>query len=154
MGLAGERIVVIDGSAVASATDELRVVLVEDSLAIRARLAAMIEAVQACRVVASYDNELEALAWMQQQPFDLAVIDLDLREGSGFGILKALQSQPSSRLNGTRRVVLTNHGSPRVRAICFGLGADAFFDKASQIEELLDYIAEAQRKHAADSPHP
>lgn len=139
----GERVGVVDGTA---AKEGLRVVLVEDSLAIRARLIAMIEAVDDCRVVACYDSELDALAWMQDQPFDLAVIDLDLREGSGFGILKALQAQPASRMNGTRRVVLTNHGSPRVRAICLGLGADAFFDKSSQIEELLDYIAE-QPKH-------
>lgn len=117
-------------------------VLVEDSLAIRGRLIAMIEAVDACHVVASHDTEAGALAWMQDQPFDIAVIDLDLREGSGFGILKALQSRPAARLNGVCCVVLTNHGSPRVRSICMGLGADAFFDKSSQIEDLLDYIAQ------------
>lgn len=102
----------------------------------------MIEAVDACHVVASHDTENDALAWMQEQSFDVAVIDLDLREGSGFGILKALQALPPARMNGMRRVVLTNHGSPRVRSICLGLGADAFFDKSTQIEELLDYIAE------------
>lgn len=117
----------------------LRVVLVEDALSIRQRLVALIEQSGFATVVAEFEGEDEAIAWVADHSFDMAILDLDLRQGSGFGVLRALNALPVDRQPAIKRIVLTNYGTSRLRSIAMQLGADAFFDKSSQIEDMLDF---------------
>jgi len=39
------------------------------------------------------------------------------------------------------RVVLTNYATPEMRSRCQELGADAVFDKSSELEEMLTWFA-------------
>lgn len=120
----------------------LKVVLVEDAVSIRQRLVALIQQSGFAEVVAEFDGEDPAIAWMAEHPFDLAILDLDLRQGSGYGVLRALNTLPVERQPRIKRVVLTNYGTSRLRSIGMQLGADAFFDKSSQIEELFEFMHE------------
>jgi two-component system OmpR family response regulator len=43
-------------------------------------------------------------------------------------------------------VVLSNHSSPDVRWRCRQLGADAVFDKSTELEALVDYCAQQRRQ--------
>ena len=51
------------------------------------------------------------------------------------------------RLPGQKMVVLSNHATREVRRRCAQLGADAVFDKSTEIDALLDYC-EAERRRA------
>ena len=112
--------------------------LVEDSAVIRERLVPMLEALADVRVVGTAETEAEAMSWLAAHDCDLVLIDLLLRQGSGFGVLKRLQALPQAQHR--LRVVITNQATPEARRRCEELGASAVFDKSRELDELFDYL--------------
>jgi DNA-binding NarL/FixJ family response regulator len=126
-------------------TDEVRAMtavrafIVEDSALVLRELASVLHETSAIRVVASSDSEGDALKTMRgaAESYDLIVIDVFLKQGSGLRVLrdaKLLQSQ-------ARLVVLTNYATLDVRKRCISLGADRVFDKSKQLDEFIDYCS-------------
>jgi len=66
----------------------LRVLLVEDSIELQAMLQSMLSEIPSVEVVASVESEEDAVAFMRVDPTDLAIVDLELRSGTGLGVLK------------------------------------------------------------------
>ncbi len=120
----------------------LRVVLVEDSAMLRGMLCEMLAELDGVGVVAEAEDEQGALAALETQRPDLAIIDLELRQGSGLGVLRQLQAQPE-RFGRPRAVVFSNYGHAPVRARCEQLGVERFFDKSFQLDELIDFVQAA-----------
>lgn len=120
----------------------LRIVLVEDSAMLRGMLRDMLDELDGVGVVAEAEDEQGALAALERQRPDLAIIDLELRNGSGLGVLRHLQAEPE-RFGRPRAVVFSNYGHPPVRARCAQLGVEHFFDKSFQLDELIDFVQAA-----------
>ncbi|MFT4173857.1 MAG: response regulator [Rhodocyclaceae bacterium] len=130
-------------TATANSTDmqsplgaHVQVLLVEDSPVIRDSLIDLVESDVRCVVSHSTDSETAARAALREGHFQIAIIDLQLREGSGMNVLAFLQHDPAPPL----RIVLTNFAEPRVRAQCLALGAEYFFDKSREFEEVSTAI--------------
>jgi two-component system OmpR family response regulator len=70
----------------------LRVLLIEDSPLIRRHLVALLEDNADINVTGEVDTEAAAIAALDSTVFDAAVVDLQLREGSGFGVLQHLHA--------------------------------------------------------------
>lgn len=128
----------------------LRIFLVEDSPVIRDNLAESLEELTGARVVGSASNEDEARQWLADHPagWDLAVVDLFLLQGSGLNVVKSC----SNRALRQKVIVLTNYATPPIRQRCLALGADAVFDKATEIEEFTKYAVE-EVERVAGSTH-
>ena len=111
--------------------------LVEDSALIRDNLVLALDELADVHVTACAATETEAVAWLRAHPrgWQLAVIDLFLAQGSGLGVLRACRS----RKPGQRAVVLTNYADSDLRIQCLKLGADAVFDKSTELDEFLDF---------------
>ena len=120
----------------------LKIVLIEDSIPLRQALAALLEELAGVAVVGAAADETAAIDLLQRQQPDLAILDLELSQGSGFGILRALAGQPE-RFGRPRAVVFSSHGQPVVRQRCRALGVDSFFDKATELDDLLVYVQTA-----------
>lgn len=115
----------------------LKTYLVEDSDVIRANLTETLQELAGVKVVGHADSAQEASRWLLEHPrdWDLGVIDLFLREGSGLTVLGALRRrQPSQRM-----IVVSNYATPEMRMRCRAAGADEVFDKSTEIEALLHY---------------
>jgi DNA-binding NarL/FixJ family response regulator len=67
----------------------------------------------------------------------VVLIDISLRSGSGFDVLKVLKEQNLAPV--AIKVVLTNH--PEYRDVCTLLGADEFFDKSMEMTQALAFIS-------------
>lgn len=111
--------------------------LVEDSALIRENLVVALEELADVHVVAHAASEDEAVDWLRSHPQDwqLAVIDMFLAQGSGLGVLQACRARSPEQ----RAVVLTNYADSDVRVRCMALGADAVFDKSTELDEFLDF---------------
>ena len=120
----------------------LKVVLIEDSAAVRIALVAMLSELAGVEVVGGAEDERAALELLQVERPDLAIVDLKLKGGSGIGVLRALSRHPD-RFGRPRAVVFSNHGQALVRERCQALGVERFFDKATEIDELLAYVRQA-----------
>ena len=112
--------------------------IVEDSPTIRDNLIETLQELASVQPVGTADTEHEGKRWLAQNDaqWDIAIVDLFLREGSGLNILEALQRK---RRPGQKLIVLSNHASKDVRWRCQQLGADAVFDKSTEIDALVDY---------------
>ncbi len=118
------------------------VFLVEDIDVIRDNLVMALTDVANASVVATVASEAEAVAWLGANPaaWQIAVIDLFLKQGSGLGVLRACKSRPPSQ----KAVILTNFATAEIRARCLGQGADAVFDKSTELDEFLQYCAQVR----------
>ena len=77
--------------------------------------------------------------------FDLLIIDIFLKGGSGLGVLR----RASGLQMGAKRVVLSNYATPDMRLKCLELGADKVFDKSDEIDALIQYCARLAADGAA-----
>ena len=114
-----------------------RAYIVDDSTTVRDNLIETLRELADIDPVGTTDSEHEAKRWLGTNDWDLAIIDLFLREGSGMNVLEACrQRKPQQKV-----VVLSNHSSRDVRWRCRQLGADAVFDKSTELEAMVDYCA-------------
>jgi DNA-binding NarL/FixJ family response regulator len=112
-----------------------RAYIVEDSSTIRENLVDTLKELAQVEFAGNAETEHEAKRWLAANDWDLLVIDLFLREGSGINVLQSVRrARPGQRI-----VVLSNHSSRDVRWRCKQLGADAVFDKSTELEALIDY---------------
>jgi len=118
----------------------LRVLLVEDSIELQAMLQAMLGEIPSVEVIASVESEKDALAVMRDDHTDLAIVDLELRSGTGLGVLKNLHDSLDGNDGRVGVVIFSNYSNLVIRHRCLNLGARAFFDKSFQIDELLEYV--------------
>jgi DNA-binding NarL/FixJ family response regulator len=111
----------------------LSVLLVEDSRVLAERLREALLAVPGVRLAGTVDSEAEAVAALQRQPVDVVLLDLHLRQGTGFGVLRAI---PSDRVKKTVVIVLTNYDLAEYRRAAAALGARHFLDKLRDFDRL------------------
>ncbi len=119
----------------------VRVFLVEDSPFVRERLVESLTVVGAIEVVGQVEGEAEAVAALRSMPWDALILDLELRQGNGFGVLKAIGRQ---RPAGAKVIVLTNYAVKPMREASLALGADFVFDKmreSQRVREVLTAMA-------------
>ena len=105
----------------------LRIFLVEDLQTMRGLMEDAFAAVGGLQLVAVAGTEAEARMWLKDHAgdWDIAIVDLVLAQGSGFGVPDACRRAPGRG----KVAVFSSYLSPGVRAHCLGLGADAAFEK-------------------------
>jgi DNA-binding NarL/FixJ family response regulator len=117
----------------------LRVGLVDDSERIRARLAEMLGEIADVEIVFAAGSEGEAVRLLAAESWDVLILDLQLRVGTGLGVLKAMQGIVGDGRHTV--IVLTNYGFRQYRERALGLGAAHFFDKARDLDAMRTVIA-------------
>ena len=117
--------------------------LVEDNPVIRENLVGFLEEIVDATVVAHASGEDEAVAWLRQhrESWDVAIVDLFLDQGNGLGVVDACRQRAAHQ----KVLVVSNYATPDIRARSKALGADAFFDKSAEIDQLLDYCERLSR---------
>ncbi len=123
---------------------KFRAYIVEDSPTIRENLFATLTELALVEPVGIAETEAEGRDWLAANSdyWDLAIVDLFLKEGSGLNILEACKyRQPQQKM-----VVLSNHATEDIRWRCAQLGADAVFDKSMEIDALVDYCIKERSK--------
>ncbi len=123
------------------AEEMLRVYLVEDSALVRERLETMVDAV-AARTVGHASRAREAIEGILAARPDLVVLDLQLEQGSGIDVLRALHDlAPAIEV-----LMLTNFASEPYRRAAERLGARGFFDKSTEFDGVREALAARARR--------
>ncbi|HXD40397.1 MAG TPA: response regulator transcription factor [Ramlibacter sp.] len=117
----------------------LQAYVVEDNPTIRENLVGTLEELTCVRVAGTSATENEALAWLDQntERWDLLIVDLFLKQGSGMHLAQRI----ARRRPGQKVVVFSNYINANVRKRCAQLGVDAVFDKSTEIDSLVDYCS-------------
>jgi two-component system OmpR family response regulator len=127
----------------------VRTFIVEDNPTIRENLVGTLREVARVDPVGQAETEAEGMHWLTRNlsQWDLAIVDLFLKDGTGFRVLEACRDRDPAQ----KVVVLSNYATPEMRRKCTLLGADAVFDKATEVEDLIDYCVR-QRQARFRSP--
>jgi DNA-binding NarL/FixJ family response regulator len=97
------------------------------------------------RLARSVATEADAVAAVRDGTVDVVILDLQLRDGTGFGVLRALRKM-------ARRpdvVVLTNFALSTYREKALELGAAHFLDKSRDYDRLPDILTHLVVAHAS-----
>jgi two-component system response regulator RegA len=90
-------------------------------------------------------NKAEAIELARSQPVDLAVVDLQLPDGSGLDVLEALEREHLS----SAVVILSGYASVKVTVVAMQLGARTVLAKPANADAVLAAIGEP-----AEAPEP
>ena len=131
------------------ATVRLRTFIVEDNATIRENLIGTLEELAYITAAGIAETENDGKSWLttNTEAWDLAIVDLFLKQGSGLGVLAACRERGPRK----KVVVLSNYATPDIRTRCAQLGADAVFDKSNEIDALVDYCIAQSGSAAASS---
>jgi DNA-binding NarL/FixJ family response regulator len=122
---------------------QIKTYVVEDSPIIRNNLIATLEELTSVTTVGTAETEKEGVDWLtnSNNAWDLAIVDLFLKQGTGLGIVSACKN----RLPAKKMIVYSNYATTAMRQRCLELGADAVFDKSTEIEQLLEYCMDLRQ---------
>jgi DNA-binding NarL/FixJ family response regulator len=119
-------------------TAPLKVFLVEDSLAIRARLAETIRGIEGASLVGEAGTVGGAIAGIRSTDPGAVILDLQLEDGSGLEVLRAVHpASPAIHV-----AVLTNYATDQHRRACMSAGAEFFLDKSSDFPRIREIVLE------------
>ena len=115
-----------------------RIFLVEDSIPVRERVAALLSSIEGVDTVGSAATAKDAQrAILAAQP-DAVLLDIKLAQGTGFDVLRALRAEAPQ----IEVYMLSNFATPAYRQMAAGLGARGFFDKTTELESMRRTMAE------------
>jgi len=120
----------------------MKILLVEDSKVLAESLSEAIGQIAGLDLIGTTDAETVAVAVARKENVDVIVLDLHLKQGTGFGVLRALASakrKPSV-------IVLTNYDLPEYKSAALALGATHFLDKAQDYWRLPDILVDIGNK--------
>ncbi|MFY9479526.1 MAG: response regulator [Pseudomonadota bacterium] len=121
----------------------VQVQIVEDLPRVQQLLRQLVEQPGRFEVTGIDDTEQEAFQRSQAQPPDALVVDLNLRQGSGLGLIHAVRKLYGASPVGPLVIVVTNHTMPVLEAACLKAGADHFLDKSRELPRLSALLNQA-----------
>jgi DNA-binding NarL/FixJ family response regulator len=126
----------------------MTVFVVEESPALAARLLERLQSVSEVSVVGVARSVMEAIRVIPVLEPDLVITDTESGDGGGLALLHVLQARRALARRGPRVLLWTGCQDPRRRAVAEGLGAEARFDKAREVDQLVEYCRQAAQRHA------
>jgi len=115
-----------------------RIYIVDDSAAIRVRLAEMLSRMESVSVVGEADSAREAVAGILRERPDSVLLDLNLMGRTGIDVMRTVHPKAPEIVF----VVLTNHAEPQYRRAATEAGAAYFLDKSREFDRVREVIAE------------
>jgi len=133
-----------------SNSSSVRVLLVEDSGVLADRISELIRRLPRVDLIGTVDSEADAVEQIASSAPDVLILDLHLRDGSGFGVLRSLGHGGASR---PRIIVLTGFDLPQYRREAEALGVDAFLNKSRDYHRLPVLLSSYAAQHGARNRH-
>jgi len=85
------------GASGGDVPNAVRVFLIEDSPSVRDRLIDFLIEPGKIELVGYAETEADAVEQLRTQAIDVAIVDINLKQGTGFGVIESIRSNPDSR---------------------------------------------------------
>ena len=119
----------------------MRILIADDSAIVRERLIGLLTDLRGIEVVGQAEDAIEARELAEKLRPDVAILDLRMPNGSGADVLRDIK-----KLNPTPKVImLTNYPHPENRKKCVDGGADYFFDKSTEFQNVVSVLRDMLR---------
>ncbi len=125
----------------------LKVITVDDSPVIAARLKLMISEISQVYYVGNACKISQAREWAEEHQPDFTILYIhlvdDLPHATGINLLAELRGKYPRMII----IMFTNLSEPQYRHACLSLGADYFMDKSSDFEKIPEVIEKLILSH-------
>lgn len=128
---------------------DFRVLLVEDSKLLSERLLELMSDLDGIETVGAVSTETDAIQAVKQHHPDAIILDLRLKEGTGFGVMRYLNTLTSR----PAVVVITNYALPQYRQQAEVLGVRYFLDKTQEFDQLPNILETLRNEQAVSTSH-
>lgn len=119
-----------------TATDTVKIFLVEDSVAVRERLIEMLGELGDVAVVGEAETQDDAVSGIMQTRPDVAIFDIKLAQGNGIDAMIEVKRH----LPRLRGIVMSNYATPQHIKASADAGADYFLDKSADFEKIVEIL--------------
>jgi len=109
-------------------------------------LAQILAEIEGVEIMGTSSNAADACRFIESHTPDVAILDINLPDGSGIDILKKIRETCST----TKAIMFTHYPFPQYETQCSHLGAEYFFDKYRESDKLIDVIREMALKYATN----
>src|SRR4030042_4181305 len=115
----------------------MKVFIADDSSEIRKRIIAMLsDLVERIDRIGEAENVKDAINSIHEFDPDVVILDIRMPGGSGIDVLKKIK-----KINEVPVIIiLTNYPHSQYRKKCMEAGADFFFDKSRDFEEIVKVV--------------
>jgi two-component system nitrate/nitrite response regulator NarP len=131
-------------SNAAPGADGLHVLVVDDSVEVRKRVAASVSAVRGVAVVRQAGDVPSALRQLQEREPDVVVLDIEMPGPSGLEFLELVRRNGCDSLI----IVLSIHDDPKLRQKCAQLGSNFYFHKLTEFDQVGEVCREMACRRA------
>lgn len=117
--------------------DSHKILVVEDSPAMRSLISSILERLPGCEVVEAASG-FAALQLLPREQVDLLITDINMTDINGLELLGFVRRNPN--FSGIPVIIVSTESSERDREKGLKLGANAYVAKPFQADELLDVV--------------
>lgn len=110
----------------------LNVFIADDSILVRERITELLADLPEVNLVGQAGNVPDAVAGIQRLRPDAVILDIRMPGGSGIEVLETIKMYGSGPLV----IMLTAYAQPQYRERCLAAGADYFFDKTTEFDQI------------------
>lgn len=121
----------------------MKVVIADDSSLWRDRIKSVLIDLNDVFIVDEAENGIDALQIIREKEPDLAIIDIRMPEMNGIELLKKIREL---KMN-VKIIMLTNYPYPQYRMRCLEAGADYFFSKTEDFEQIEIVISDMLKEN-------
>ena len=115
----------------------MNLLVVDGSELIRGRLAERLRSVPGVTTVATAETLRQGFGYVRSGLFGLAILDLHMPDGTSSTIVGAMKQASENIVV----AIFSNHADEVNRRLCFRAGADWFFDKSLELDEVVRLAA-------------
>jgi len=121
----------------------LKVFIADDSIVVRGRLKEALEEQGSIRIVGESGDAEQAIQEIRRLEPDVVILDIRMPGGGGLPVLIDVKARDPSRIV----IVFTSFPLPPYRQKFSAAGADYFFDKVQDIQQVTDLLVELASKN-------
>ncbi len=114
----------------------MKVFIADDSKVMRERLVEMLSDLPEIEIIGQAKDVGESIESIRALHPDVVILDIRMPGGSGIDVLEDIKKTNAAPVV----IVLTNYPYPQYRKKCMALGAEYFFDKATEFEKVTEVI--------------
>lgn len=116
----------------------MKVFIADDSSEIRKRIIAMLsDLAERIEMIGEAENVQDAINSIHEFEPDVVILDIRMPGGSGIDVLKKIKKKNEVPVI----IILTNYPHSQYRKKCMEAGADFFFDKSRDFEEIVKVVS-------------
>ena len=116
----------------------MKVFIADDSSEIRKRIIAMLSVLaERIEMIGEAENVQDAIHRIHEFEPDVVILDIRMPGGSGIDVLKKIRKRHDVPVI----IILTSYPHSQYRNKCMEAGADFFFDKSRDFEEIVKVVS-------------